>query len=753
MAMENTVHDMDDGAIDMTHERRAMRRARPRPGRAALTISAFCLGIACAAAVLTVIYHEEAGLAGLALLIGLTVTGLGVLATLAMRRPDASARERRSRVLASMFDGFTEPLVVTQADGSVVFANISYRELCGAGGSALPPELAIRPDADMAGRLYRLSRMVSEGGRGSADIRTTEGGVARWRRVTVEGMARGRAEQRLNMWRISTLADVRSGGMEEGEAAVIPFAREHAGPAVATGEAGLFADLFTAAPVAMAVLDEAGAIETANEAFAHFLKVENAAELTGRVVSDLVSADDRGGLRRIVSLATETDGGGAIEAQFENAGPARIHALPVRTQTGKPRKAALHVTDLTTLRSIETQFLQAQKMQAVDKLAGGIAHDFNNILLAMIGFADILLLRHKPGDPSFGQLMQIKNAGLRGARLVQHLLSFSRQQTLTPKVYKAADLIYDVSEMLKRLLTERLTLVHDFGRELWSIRVDQAQFENMIINLGVNARDAMRDGGTLTIRTRNISEADSRQQGHDLLTPGEYVLIEVSDTGTGIPAELMEKVFQPFFTTKPQGEGTGLGLASVYGFVKQSGGFLFPRSEVGQGTTFGIYLPRHHEDEAVEAASTRKQADPVITEEKPEARGDAAPRDLTGAGTVLLVEDDDQVRSLTALVLEMRGYEVLKASDGEEALEIARDFQKPIHLMVSDVVMPGMDGPEVARIMRSVRKDMKVLFMSGYAEADFRKQVEMDENVHFISKPFPNNELAAKVKDVLSSGG
>lgn len=728
-------------------EPRSRREDGTAGGRAALTLSAFCLGISFAAGILAVIYHREAGFAGLALLVGITVVGVGVLAAMAMRRPNASARDKRAKILASAFEGFGDPLAVTRADGSVVFANLSYRELCGGRASRiLPPELAIRPDSDMAGRLYRLARSAGEGGNATADIRTSEGGTAHWRRVTVESMARGRADQRLSLWRFRPLADVTGREVPEQGADVLPFAREAEAqmtPAMALVEREeAFADLFSAAPVAMAMVRPDGAIDIANTAFGKFVKADDEAGLKGKTLVELIAPEDRAETQRILTQAAEKTGGGAsAEVKFMAGGQAQIHALPVRTRDGAPEAIALHVIDMTSLKSIEMQFLQAQKMQAVGKLAGGVAHDFNNILTAMNGYADLLLLRHKAGDPSFADLMQIRNSGNRAARLVRHLLAFSRQQTLTPKTYPVADLIADLSEMLKRLLTERIKLVHDFGRDMWPVRVDQAQFDNMIINLGVNARDAMPDGGTLTVRTRNLPEAEAREQGYTILTPQDYVLIEVSDTGTGIPPENIAKIFEPFFTTKEAGQGTGLGLASVYGFVKQSGGFVFPESVVGKGTTFKIYLPRY--------IATPEQA---ATAEAEAAKTAAAPaRDLTGIGTILLVEDDDSVRSLTARALEMRGYEVLKAAGGEEALDIIRSFEKRIHVMVSDVVMPGMDGPEVAKIARTIRKDLRVIFMSGYAEDAFRKQAEVDEDVHFLPKPFPLQDLAAKVKDVMSA--
>ena len=749
MAAEHGIPSEHPGAAETARETRPRREERPYGGRAALTLSAFCLGIAFAAAVLAVVYHREAGFAGLALLIGLTVSGIGVLTAIAMRRPNAGARDRRARMLASAFEGFTDPLAVTRADGTVVFANLSYRDMCGGKASrVLPPELAIRPDSDMSGRLYRLARAATEGGSATADIRTTEGGVAHWRRVSVENMARGSSEQRLNLWRFHPLADVTSRELPASGADIVLLPERNAdGPSAAAATTtdsrqDAFADLFAAAPVAMALVRPDGTIDAANAEFARFVKAADAEGLKGTPLAALVAAPDRSEAERIVRVAAERgEGATTAEVTFEAGGAAQIHALPVKRQDGAADAVAVHVVDMTNLKSIEMQFLQAQKMQAVGKLAGGVAHDFNNILTAMNGYADLLLLRHKAGDPSFADLMQIRNSGNRAARLVRHLLAFSRQQTLTPKVYPASDLIADLSEILKRLLTERIKLAHDFGRDLWPVRVDQAQFDNMIINLGVNARDAMPDGGTLTLRTRNVTEAESKEQGYSILTPGDYVLIEVADTGTGIAPENIAKIFEPFFTTKEAGHGTGLGLASVYGFVKQSGGFVFPDSELGKGTTFKIYLPRYVATPEQEKAD--KEAD--------EAAKAAPTRDLTGMGTILLVEDDDSVRSLTARALEMRGYEVLKASGGEEALDIVRAFDKRIHLMISDVVMPGMDGPEVARIARTIRQDMRVIFMSGYAEDSFRKQAETDGAVHFLPKPFPLQELAAKVKDVMSA--
>ena len=631
----NLIDELHPETVPMGRSRRDEREAG---GRAALILSAFCLGISFAAGILAVIYHREAGIAGLALLIGLTIVGVGVLTAIAMRRPGSGARDRRARLLASAFEGFGDPLAVTRADGTIVFANLSYREMSGGGASTLPPELAIRPDADMAARLYRLSRVATEGGSATADIRTTENGVAVWRRVTVESMARGRADQRLNIWRFHPLAEVTHGDRESaGEVVelaprqIVPEGEAHA---PGFGPDAAFGHLFESAPVAMALVAPGGAIDVANAAFARFAHAESIEALKGTALTVLIAEDDRVLADKAIETVFEGGEAAPVEVRFTAGGMGQLHALPVTASDGTTGAVALHVIDMTSLKSIEMQFLQAQKMQAVGKLAGGVAHDFNNILTAMNGYADLLLLRHKAGDPSFADLMQIRNSGNRAARLVRHLLAFSRQQTLTPKVYPVTDLVADMSEILKRLLTERISLAHDFGRDIWPVRVDQAQFDNMIINLCVNARDAMPEGGTVTIRTRNVTEAESRDQGHQILTPGDYVLIEVEDTGTGIAPENIAKIFEPFFTTKEVGAGTGLGLASVYGFVKQSEGFVFPDSEVGKGTTFKIYLPRFT------ATDEQTKAD-----KEAEAAAKAQPaRDLTGIHNIVKAAADIRKR-------------------------------------------------------------------------------------------------------------
>src|SRR6185436_1902100 len=401
---------------------------------------------------------------------------------------------------------------------------------------------------------------------------------------------------------------------------------------------------------------------------------------------------------------------------------------------------AVYLIDTTGQTALETQFAQSQKMQAVGQLAGGIAHDFNNLLTVINGYAELLLQRTPATDPSFRDLNDIRSNGLRAASLVRQLLAFSRQQTLEPQMLSVTDLVADWSVTLRRLIGDRVKLKVEHGRDLWPVMADQTQLGNVLINLAVNARDAMPNGGTLTIRTSNVEVEETKSQGHVLMPTGHYCMIEVEDTGIGIPKENLGKIFEPFFTTKDKGHGTGLGLASVYGIVKQTGGYIFPESEVGRGTIFRIYLPKYVAPAVIDAP---KAAEP----EKPQA-----PRDLTGVGTILLVEDEDAVRDFAVRALTMRGYHVLAASGGEEALEIVHSHEGEIDLLISDVVMPSMDGPTLVKAVREIKPTLRIIFISGYAEEAFRNSPDRPEDFHFLPKPFSLKQLTTKVKDVLEAG-
>jgi two-component system cell cycle sensor histidine kinase/response regulator CckA len=376
-------------------------------------------------------------------------------------------------------------------------------------------------------------------------------------------------------------------------------------------------------------------------------------------------------------------------------------------------------------------------MQVVGQLAGGVAHDFNNILTAIIGHCDLMLMRHTPGDSDYDDIQQIKSNSNRAAGLTRQLLAFSRQQTLRPQVLQLPDVVSEVSHLLKRLLGETVELVVKHGRSLGPIRADPGQLEQVIVNLAVNARDAMSEkggGGTLTIQTYSVKADQVAELGSDILPVADYSALSVTDTGCGIPPSVLGKIFEPFFTTKEVGKGTGLGLSTVYGIVKQSGGFIFADSKLGEGTRFVIYLPVHREEAA--AATTRKRAKPKENE-------------LWGSGTVLLVEDEPMVRGVAERALTRHGYTVITADNGEDALEILGRGE-PIDLLISDVVMPGMDGPTMVKEARKTWPELKILFMSGYAEEQLRNSINVD-NVSFLPKPFSVQELAEAAKRTLSA--
>ena len=498
-----------------------------------------------------------------------------------------------------------------------------------------------------------------------------------------------------------------------------------------------FARLFHSAPIAIATLDKEGAISATNAAFARLFA---AAADEGRKVSleDLVEPESHQALRHALdaalahqSLIEPVDI--AFAGGRERSG--RLYLSPIEQTESESEAAIAYAFDTTEQRALEMQIAQGQKMQAIGQLAGGIAHDFNNMLTAIIGFSDFLLMNHRPTDPAFQDIMNIKQNANRAAGLVRQLLAFSRQQTLRPQVLQLGDVLSELSILLSRLLGENIELKLDQASGLWPVKADLHQFEQVIINLAVNSRDAMPGGGKLTIRTANVDERESRELGSLQILPGEYVLIEVRDTGCGMSEEVKQKIFEPFFSTKEVGRGTGLGLSTVFGIVKQSGGYIHVESEEGRGTAMCVYLPRHQEA-------------PGEVEPRPERRVEK-PKDLTGRGTVLLVEDEDAVRSFAARALGQRGYQVLEASTGTEALDVFESHQGDVDLVLSDVVMPEMDGPTLMAKLRRDRPDLKIIFISGYAEDSFRKHLADNEDFMFLQKPFDLKELAAAVKAAL----
>ena len=486
-------------------------------------------------------------------------------------------------------------------------------------------------------------------------------------------------------------------------------------------------------PLGLALVDRDGRFLTMNKAFktAGGIKDDHSTVYPG----DLVAKEDKAAV---------------ADAVRRNArGPAMSRDLPIRLNAQPGEPVALTVAGLRGLgdaavlillkdnseeAKLKRQVAQATKMQAVGQLAGGVAHDFNNILTAIIGHCDLMMMRHTPGDSDYDDIQQIKSNSNRAAGLTRQLLAFSRQQTLRPQVLQLPDVVSEVSHLLKRLLGETVQLALKHGRDLFPVRADPGQLEQVIVNLAVNARDAMaaKGGGTVTIQTYSVKANQVAELGSDILPVADYAALSITDSGTGIAPGVLGKVFEPFFTTKEVGKGTGLGLSTVYGIVKQSGGFIFADSKVGEGTCFTIYLPAHE----AEAKS-------------PKARAPAKPaeNELWGSGTILLVEDEHMVRTVTERGLTRHGYKVMSASNGEDALELLASGEH-VDLLISDVVMPVMDGPTMVRAARKDWPDLPILFMSGYAEEQLRKSIDID-NVAFLPKPFSMIELAEAVRGVL----
>ncbi len=509
-----------------------------------------------------------------------------------------------------------------------------------------------------------------------------------------------------------------------------------------------FMRFFDHTPMAIATVDRAGAVVRANARFAKLAQSLGVEATANNSIFRTVNVRDRSSLIAAINQAAEGQGDiPPVEAMLDGGKErwGQFFVTAVEADERETEAAIVYMLETTERRTLENQINQSQKMDMVGQLAGGIAHDFNNVLSAIMMANDFLLNAHKPTDPSFQDIMQIKQNATRAATLVRQLLAFSRKQTLRPQVLDLGDALSDLTMLLRRLIGEKVKFDPVHGRDLWPVKVDVSQFEQVIVNLAVNARDAMPDGGKLTIKTANVSAQEAEKLSYKGMPPADYVRIDVSDTGTGIPTEIVDKIFEPFFSTKEVGKGTGLGLSTVYGIVKQTGGFVYVDSEEGKGTTFRIFLPRHHlEQEAQpEPHATNGAAKETAAEPKPRV-------DLTGQGTILLVEDEEGLRSLNARGLRSRGYTVVEASNGIEALEALEERNGAIDLVVSDVVMPEMDGPTLLRKMRGKNPDLKIIFVSGYAEDAFAKSLEENEKFDFLAKPFALSALVAKVKETMA---
>ena len=462
-------------------------------------------------------------------------------------------------------------------------------------------------------------------------------------------------------------------------------------------------------------------------------------ELAGVPFTDLIHPEDRG---KVLERYFDRLRGGT---------PPETYPFRIRVKTGEEiwvRLTAVRIDwegrpgvlcflrDITKERNLEAQFLQSQKMEAIGRLAGGIAHDFNNLLTVTIGYCDLALARIAPLDPLRHDLEEIRKASDRCAALTRQILAFSRKQILVPKVINLGDVVAEMDKMLRRLIGEDIDLVSVRGKDLRNVKADPGQIEQVIVNLVVNARDAMPGGGKLTIETASVVLDESYARGHKYVSPGTYVMLAVSDMGRGMDEGTVERIFEPFFTTKELGKGTGLGLSTVYGIVKQSGGHINVYSEPGIGTTFKMYFP------AVEEKVTDISKAAVLPSEE-----------IRGSETILVVEDEELVRMTIREILARYGYAVLEAQSGGEAVDLCSRRQGTIHLMLTDVVMPGMNGVELAKRLAPVQPGMKVLFMSGYTADAIVHQGILDPGIAFIHKPFTMVSLARKVREVLGPGG
>lgn len=534
----------------------------------------------------------------------------------------------------------------------------------------------------------------------------------------------------------------------EGDAAPVLIALidedEPATSTMAGGSAAPIRDLIALIPAGIALIDREGRFVQLNEAFVRAAGID--LSTPPLYPGDLVVREDKAA----VADAVRRFAGGVARASDLTVRlrdrPDDPVTLSIAGARGLGEAAVLlSLSDSGEENRLKREVAQATKMQAVGQLAGGVAHDFNNILTAIIGHCDLMLMRHTPGDSDYDDIQQIRLNSNRAASLTRQLLAFSRQQTLRPQILQLPDVISEVSNLLKRLLGETVTLTVKHGRSLGAVRADPGQLEQVVMNLAVNARDAMfaragQSGGVLTIETFAVPAADipgvvrERQIAPEAMPVADYTALRVSDTGIGIAPDILPKIFDPFFTTKDVGKGTGLGLSTVYGIVKQSGGYIFADSVVGTGTNFTIYLPVNRAEKA--PATARKKTIETKNE-------------LWGSGVILLVEDEDMVRAVAERALTRQGYTVLTADNGETALEVLANTARP-DLLISDVVMPMMDGPTMVRHARARYPDLPILFMSGYAEEQLRRSIDLD-NVSFLPKPFSVQQLAEATRDVLAA--
>ncbi|MFN4153415.1 MAG: ATP-binding protein [Paracoccaceae bacterium] len=581
-------------------------------------------------------------------------------------------------------EGLSLPMLIVNKAGVVLFTNEAMRRLLG-------------------GRPKRLDRVFSTTTLRSGEELEVAG---------VDGPVR------------AILAEIAGAG-ERREIYLLPVGSRPAGEQIMED----FEDL----PVALLRFAADGRLQAANRAARDVLGLDSDSH---QMFHDIYEGLGRSVLDWLADVVAERQIVGAEVLRARIGHPDAFHQVTLRRTVDHGRPGVLAVVqDATAMKRLEAQFVQSQKMQAIGQLAGGIAHDFNNLLTAISGHCDLLLLRHSREDKDYADLVQINQNANRAAALVGQLLAFSRKQTLKPEQIDLQEVLSEMAHLLNRLVGEKVRLHLAHAPDLGPIRADKRQLEQVLMNLVVNARDAMAEGGTIRVETEALTLHDALRRDQAIVPVGDYATIRVTDTGIGIPPERLDKIFEPFFTTKRAGEGTGLGLSMVYGIVKQSGGFIFVDSTPGEGTVFHLYFPIHHATEDEAEAPAAEPARKIVLKQ--------------GEGVVLLVEDEAPVRAFASRALRLRGYTVLEAESAEDALRLLEDRTLEIDVFVTDVVMPGMDGPSWVKLAREARPDVRVVFMSGYAEDCLSEEQGRVPNSVFLAKPFSLNELAITVQGQL----
>ena len=712
-------------------------------------------------------------------------SGLGLVAVAVLVRITDNRRSRQTAAAFNAVQTFVEhdasPGFATGRDGVIHYQNIAAVEQFGArrgaslttllAGHFASPEAvltrlqeradktgAAREDValrrgqlrlavhriERAGYLWRLEEIAERGlGRGAEGISlpmltVSKTGIVLYMNEALRRLIGGRQK---SLEKIVEDLPIRPGDVHRvttNEGARRATIVEVPGPAgrrelyflpMASGEDPVEWDMVEALPVPLVRLSRDGAVRMSNRMARTLLGLQtdeqatfgNLVEGLGRPLQDWIreGADGRTAGRpeflRVTRAQQDTYVQVTLSSYEENG----------------ERSAIAVLNDATELKTLEAQFVQSQKMQAIGQLAGGVAHDFNNLLTAITGHCDLLLLRRDPGDPDYADLDQINQNANRAAALVGQLLAFSRKQNLRPELLDVRDTMGDLAHLLNRLVGEKISLTLTHDQETKMLRADRRQLEQVIINLVVNARDAMPDGGAIEIEARPVTLAEELVRDRAMIPPGDYVEIRVKDEGSGIDPENLPKIFEPFFTTKRAGEGTGLGLSTVYGIVKQTGGYIFAESTLGEGTSFTMYFPAHEPEAA-----------PEIAAPEPPQRA----RAIDSKAVVLLVEDEAPVRAFASRALRLRGYTVIEAANAEEALEKLKDVALSVDVFVTDVIMPGMDGPTWVSKALEERPETRVVFVSGYAEESFAEgQARIPQSV-FLPKPFSLSQLTETVQ-------